>query len=247
MEATTPRRDIDVGRVISEAFSIYGSHAGVLLGTSAIFFVVVGVINGLLLSAGGVFLYLLTVAISIVAITLFTGFVVKLVEDVRDGRRDSTIGELMSSATPAIGPLILNGFLRAIAIAVGFVLLIVPGLILLTIWAVTAPAIVVERVGAIDAFGRSRELVRGNGWSVFAVIVIAFLISLGVGLVLGGIGAGIGGAGAVIFRIVSDVVTAPIAALVAAILFFDLGGGRQAAAAPAAPAEPPPPPAAPAA
>ena len=247
MEATTPRRDIDVGRVISEAFSIYGSHAGVLLGTAAIFFVVVGVINGLLLSAGGVLLYLLTVAISIVAITLFTGFVVKLVEDVRDGRRDSTIGELMSSATPAIGPLILNGFLRAIAIAIGFVLLIVPGLILLTIWAVTAPAIVVERVGAIDAFGRSRELVRGNGWSVFAVIVIAFLISLGVGLVLGGIGAGIGGAGAVIFRIVSDVVTAPIAALVAAILFFDLGGGRQTAAAPAAPAEPPPPPAAPAA
>jgi hypothetical protein len=247
MEAAAPRREIDVGRVISEAFSVYGSNAVVLLGTSALFFVITGIINGLLLDAGGFFLYLLTVVISIVALTLFTGFVVKLVEDVRDGRRDSTIGELVSSASPAIGPLIVNGFLRAIAIAIGFVLLIVPGLILLTIWAVTAPAIVVERVGAIDAFGRSRELVRGNGWSVFAVIVVAFLITLGVGLVLGAIGAGIGGAGAVIFRIVSDVVTSPIAALVAAILFFDLGGGHTETAAPAAPAEPPPPPAAPAA
>jgi putative effector of murein hydrolase LrgA (UPF0299 family) len=246
MEATTPRREIDVGRVISEAFSIYGSNAAVLLGTAALFFVVAGIINGLLLSAGGLILYLLSAAVSIVAITLFTGFVVKLVEDVRDGRRDSTIGELISSATPAIGPLIVNGILRGIAVAIGFVLLIVPGLILLTIWAVTAPAIVVERVGAIDAFGRSRELVRGNGWSVFAVIVVAFLITLGVGLVLGAIGASIGGVGAVIFRILSDVVTAPVAALVAAILFFDLGGGRTTAA-PAAPAEPPPPPAAPAA
>ena len=39
------------------------------------------------------------------------------------------------------------------------VLLIVPGLILLTIWAVIAPVIVVERSGVIDAFRRSRELV----------------------------------------------------------------------------------------
>jgi putative effector of murein hydrolase LrgA (UPF0299 family) len=247
MEAAPTRREIDVGRVISEAFSLYGSHVGVLLGTAALFFVVVGVINGLLLSEGGFFLYLLSVAVSIVALTLFTGFVVKLVEDVRDGRRDSTIGELVSSATPAIGPLIVNGILRGIAIAIGFVLLIVPGLILLTIWAVTSPAIVVERVGAIEAFGRSRELVRGNGWAVFAVIVVAFLITLGVGLVLGAIGASIGGVGAVIFRVVSDVVTAPIAALVAAILFFDLGGGQAATTAPAAPAEPPPPPPAPAA
>ena len=56
-------------------------------------------------------------------------------------------------------------------------LLIIPGLILLTIWAVFAPAIVIERIRVIDAFGRSRELVRGNGWPVFGVIIVAFLIA----------------------------------------------------------------------
>ena len=60
-------------------------------------------------------------------------------------------------------------------------LLIVPGLFLLTIWAVTAPAIVVERRGAIEAFGRSHELVRGEGWTVFGAIVVAFLILIGFG------------------------------------------------------------------
>ena len=67
---------------------------------------------------------------------------------------------------PAILPLIGFGILFGIGVAIGFVLLIVPGLILLTFWSVGAPAIVVERLGAIDAFGRSWHLVRGDAWSV---------------------------------------------------------------------------------
>ena len=43
----------------------------------------------------------------------------------------------------------------------------------------TAPAIVVERRGAIEAFGRSYELVRGDGWTVLGVIVVALLILVG--------------------------------------------------------------------
>ena len=49
--------------------------------------------------------------------------------------------------------------------------MIVPGLILITIWAVVAPSIVVEDKGVFEAFGRSRELVRGNGWKVFVAII----------------------------------------------------------------------------
>jgi hypothetical protein len=172
---------------------------------------------------------------------------VKLVDDVRDGRRDLTVRETLESVTPVLGSLIGNGILKAIAVAIGLVLLIVPGLILLTIWAVTGPSIVVERTGAIDAFGRSRELVRGEGFSVFAVLVVTLLIVIGIGIVIGIIGAVTGDVGQVIFGIVSSVVTAPIFSLVSAILFFDLGGGGGAPSAPAAPAEPPPPPAAPAA
>ena len=53
-------------------------------------------------------------------------------------------------------PLLVAGLLAGICIALGFVLLIVPGLVLLTIWAVIAPVIVIERTGALEAFGRSR-------------------------------------------------------------------------------------------
>jgi len=246
MEAARHPDRVNVSGVVSEMFSIYGANAGVLLGSALVIFFVVGLIQGLLAATGGLVLSLIGSIIYLVAVTLYSGMVVKLVEDVRDGRRDLTVGETISSVTPVLGALIGNGILKAIAVAIGLVLLIVPGLILLTIWAVTGPSIVVERRGAIDAFGRSRELVRGEGFSVFAVLAVTLLIVIGISIVIGIIGAATGDAGAVIFGIISSVITAPIFSLVSAILFFDLGGDQAQTAAPAAAAEPPPPPAAPA-
>ncbi len=239
MEASAKR--IDVGRVINETFELYGKNAGALLGSAFVVFLISGILQGLLNNGGGIILALLATAVSLVATALYTGFVVKLVEDVRaDGRRDLSAGDLFSSAQHAILPLIINGILRGIAIAIGLILLIVPGLYLMTIWAVTAPAIVSEDSDSIGAFGRSHELVKGSGWSVFGVIVIAFLITFVVGLVAVAIGSAIGLAGIIIFAIIAGIVTAPINALVSAIMFFDLGGSGAAPAGPL-PTDPPPP------
>jgi hypothetical protein len=224
MEASS--RTIEPGRIIGEAFDTYGKYIGPLLGGAVILIGIAGVINGILSASGSLFLILLGSIVSLVAGVLYTGYVVKLVQDVRDGRMDQSIGELISAAAPFIGTLILNGILYGIAVAVGFFLLIVPGLILLTIWAVVAPSIVVENRGVIEAFGRSRELVRGNGWSVFGVIVLAFLIVFAIAIVTGIIGAAVGDdAGRVIVGTIGNVIAYPIAALVSSILFFDLGGG----------------------
>jgi len=236
MEASTNR--IEPGRVIGEAFEIYRSHAAPLLGGALIVIGVAGVIEGLLSITDSIFLALLGAAIGLAAGFLYTGYVVKLVQDVRDGRRDFSVGELFSHAAPYVGTLVLNGILAGIAIFIGFVLIIVPGLILLTIWAVISPSIVVEDKGVFEAFGRSRELVRGHGWQVFGAIVLAFLIVFAVGIVAGIIGASIGDAGQVILGAIANVITAPVLALVASILFFDLGGGTVVAAAPEAPEVP---------
>ena len=235
---------IEPGRVIGEAFRTYQEHAVPLLGGAVIVIGIAGIINGLLGMSDSLVLILLGVLIGLAASFLYTGYVVKLVQDVRDGRRDFSVGELFSHATPYVGTLILNGILAGIAIAIGLALIIVPGLILLTIWAVIAPSIVVEDKGVFEAFGRSRELVRGNGWPVFGAIVLAFLIVIVVGFVAAIIGTSIGDAGYVVLQAVANVITAPVAALVSSILFFDLGGGRSAATASAAPApaaEPPAP------
>ncbi len=245
MEATANR--IEPGRVIGEAFQTYRDHAGALLGGAVIVIGLAAVINGLFATTGSLALVAVGVLVSIVAGVLYAGYVVKLVQDVRDGRRDFSVGELFSAAAPYIGTLFLNGLLAGIAITIGFILIIVPGLILITIWSVIAPSIVVEDRGVIEAFGRSRELVRGNGWNVFGAIVLAFLIVIAVSIVAGLIGSALGDAGRVVLQAIANVVTAPIAALVASILFFDLGGGVGApttAAEPPAPTAEPPAPAA---
>jgi hypothetical protein len=241
MEAGGAR--VDLGRVFGQTLEIYRENFGPLVG-GAVIVVGAAAVLAHILASGGFILALVGMVIALVARYLYVGFVVKLVQDVRDGRRDSSMSELLSAAMPYIGRLILFSILAGIAIVIGFFLLIVPGLILLTIWAVAVPSIVVENQGVMSAFGRSRELVRGEGWSVFAVIILTALFVGIVGAVAGALGNSIGDdAGRVILSVVAEVLLAPIFGLVSSILFFDLGGGRGEPAAPpgeAPPAAPPP-------
>lgn len=243
--ARAPGGRIRVGDVINETFSVYGRNVVALIASAIVVFGIVGVATGLLQNAGGVVLGVLAGIIRLIGVALYAGFVVRLVQDVRDGRRDQSVGDLFSSAAPAIGALILFGILFAIGVAVGLALLIVPGLVLLTLWSVGAPAIVVERAGPIEAFGRSRRLVRGDAWPVFGTLVVVLLIVIAIGVVLGVIATPIGNGATVVASVISNVITAPIFALAVSVMFYDLGGGRAAAepAAPAAPAAPPPAPA----
>jgi hypothetical protein len=215
-------RKLDVGGTLSEVFSIYRAQAGVLLPVAFWLFLVVAILNGLAGSSVG--LLLVASVVAIIAGTLYQGVVVSLVRDVQDGRRDSSAGELIQSAMPVVMPLIGAGILAGIGIGIGFVLLVVPGLILATIWAVIAPVIVLERSGVMNAFGRSRQLVRGNGWPVFGAIFVAYVIVIVGGIVFGAIGASIadGVLVRIVFRALASTITAPVSALVAAVIYFRL-------------------------
>ena len=241
--AAPAARRVDVGNVISETFSMYGAHAGVLLGSAVVIFGIIGVLNGFFYDEGGILFSLLISVLDVVGSTIYAGMVVRVVQHARQGT-SASVGETVESVMPVLIPLIVNGFLKGVAVAIGLILLIIPGIFLATMWAVTGPAIVVERAGIIDSFQRSWDLVKGQFWPVLGAYVIAFLILAAAGILAGIIGVAIGSVVAVIvMTILFKIIAAPVVALVSTILFFDLGGG-QAAAAPAAPAAPPPPPAA---
>ncbi len=215
-------RRLGVGATLSEVFDIYRDQAGVLLPVAFWLFLVVAIVNGL--TEGNLSLFWLSIVVSLAVGTLYQGMVVELVKDIQDGRRDSSVGNLMRSVLPVLGPLIGAGILAGLGIGAGFVLLIVPGLILLTIWAVIAPAIVVERRGVFDAFGRSRQLVKGQGWPVFGTVVIAYLIAFVAEIVFVAIANGIahGALLRIVFSALASTLAAPIGALVASVLYFRL-------------------------
>jgi hypothetical protein len=122
--------------------------------------------------------------VSLIAAFWLQGALVKAVEDVRDGRSDMSLGETFESVRPHLSSIIVAGILAALGIVLGLILLIVPGLVLLTWWILIVPVIVLEGKRAGESFGRSRELVRGFGWNVFGVIILTLLLYLVFSIVL---------------------------------------------------------------
>lgn len=215
---------LDVGQVLQRVFDIYREQFGLLIPAALIVFVPVAIVNAIVLNSLSVLGALLTAGIALIGTFWYQGMVVEAARDILDGRRDHSIGSLFSAASPFIGKLIGAGILAGIAITIGFILLIAPGLYLLTIWAVIVPAIVLERVGVFDSFGRSQSLVKGYGWPVLGVLVCLFVIQIVVGLIINAVFYGILSniVGHLLADLVTRTLTAPLAALAAAVIYFDL-------------------------
>jgi hypothetical protein len=212
-------RRVEPGRIISEVFRIYREQAGVLLPVAIVLFGINALV-GYFLRDGA--LALIASIVSLVIATFYQGMVVQLVRDVIDGRRDSSAGDLLRSVSPVVLTLIVVSILAGLATGIGFILLIVPGLYLMTIWSVIAPVVVVERTGVFDSFGRSRALVKGHGWQVFGVIVLVVVLLLVVTIITAILIDAVGDAGGSAISWALNVLTAPITALVAAVLYFVL-------------------------
>lgn len=214
---------IDPTAVIGRALGIYREHAASLVPAAAAVFLINAIV--LFVFDSGL-LAVVASLVTMVVHTFYQGMVVRLVDDVRDGALDSSVGDLFRSVAPVALPLLVVSLIVGICVGIGLILLIVPGLFLLTIWAVTAPVVVLEGKGPIEALARSRELVRGNGWSVLGLVAIVFVLSIGVGFVAAVIGAAGGDVLRVLLSFLATVAVAPLSALAISVLYFQLRDGQ---------------------
>ena len=211
------------GDVVAEAWGTYKEHWRHLLPIAFVVYVLISLLALLLAALLGWAGVVIGALISLAGVFWLQGALVVAIEDVRDGRADLSIGDTLGRLRPRLNTLTIAGLLAATAIMIGLLLLLVPGLVLLTFWLLIVPVIVIERAGVFDSFGRSFRLVRGHAWSVFGVLVLTVLIVIAVGFVLAMVSAALDN---ILLDLVLDIgsqtVTAPFVALAWTMTYYRL-------------------------
>ena len=217
--------------VLGESWSYYKRFAGHFLLIAFVIYVVAAAIVALLSLAGAVGTFI-GLIIAVIAAFLVQAALVKAVQDVRDGRADLNLGETVSAVVPFLPAVIAASILAGIGIAIGFALIIVPGLILLTFWSLIVPSIVIGGEGVFGSFSKSWRTVRGYAWHVFGTYVLVFLILIVFDIVLGLILLALPiVARNFISNIVSGTLVAPFLALVVTLVYYRLTAAHTAPAA----------------
>jgi hypothetical protein len=195
-------RAVSIGNILSRAFGVLGDNPVATFGIAFL-------IGALPQQVAGYFYRPLllnsdpnnplpTIALSLGSMVIFMlfyalvqGALVRATIAYANGTRAS-IGECLGIGLTMAVPLIGLSILLILGMMVGLLLLIVPGVILYTMWSVAVPALVAEESGVFAAFGRSRFLTKGARWKVFGLnllmLVLAWLLSalLGLAMIMSG-------------------------------------------------------------
>ena len=173
-------RPLSVGEILDTSFSLYRRHFGALATVSLVCTGLPLVLRLFVEAAGGLFAHLtlaMVYVLSLVVLSLIaTGATVFIVSESYLGR-PLTAREALMRATPYMGRILIASLLMALVIGLGFLLLVIPGIILGVGLAVAIPAVVLEAgQSASGALSRSWELTRGSRWRIFGLGLTLFVL-----------------------------------------------------------------------
>ena len=249
MTDTTASAGLDIGRVIQETFQVLGRHLVTFLILALILVgiprALLGVVQVSMLSTavatmtfGGPVLYwgLLGLLVSVVTSVILQATIISGAASDMNGRPVSVTDSLRIGLR-AFLPLIGLSILLGIAVWFGFLLLIVPGVLMALAWCVAVPVYVVEQPGVFASFERSAELTRGNRLRIFGLACLFFVAGIIISIVFGIVGGILRFATAGVFlyvqaAILSPIIGAAVAALgatLSAVLYVELRRVREGA------------------
>jgi uncharacterized membrane protein len=195
---------LSISNVLSGTFNTIGANPVATLGvafligvlpTQIFSFALLGGVTAnyrqLFSVSGGIALAALLIAFSLFCSMLVQAMLVRVT--VAYARQEKvSIGTSLTASLSKVLPLLGLTILLTLALVVGTILLIVPGIILYIMWCVTTPALVAEDIGVFEAFSRSQELTKGNRWRIFGIflllLVLAWIFLTIVGVVLAATG-----------------------------------------------------------
>ena len=144
-----------------------------------------------------------------------------MIQDIRG--RPFEIRTSILSGLRRFFPVIGTGVCAFVVVAIGMVLLIVPGFMALTMLFVVIPACVVEALGPIGSLRRSRELTQGQRWRVFAIYLVPAAVVAICNLLLQHVGIRVFGvAGYTIASFFVDTISGGYQAVANIVTYYDL-------------------------
>jgi zinc ribbon protein len=139
---------------------------------------------------------LITTIVTFIASIVVAGAYPSMVQAVLSGSAPS-VGESMNKALARFWTLLIAAVAVSILVVLGFIAIIVPGIVLATWYAYTVPAIMLENKGVLDGMAASKAFGRDKKWSTFLVfllvavaVFVIFVIDTGLSFaspVLGGV------------------------------------------------------------
>lgn len=190
-------RPMSIGEVLDRTFTLYKNQFWLFVGITSLPFLVlfcfrVGLAalqSGQLKLGGGNTADSLTVILSAVggaAVMLILYFfligatqaaTIFAVSDLYLGRETSVRGAYRQVGTKVFRVLLVI-FLVGLATGVGFILLIVPGFILMCRTAVSVPVSMLEDRGAVPSIERSMQLTKDFGMQIFLIFLLMYALSI---------------------------------------------------------------------
>jgi hypothetical protein len=205
-----------IGKVFGDTFSVIGRNLGLWIGLALIFsalpslilqfLIIQPMIGSALTDPNAVMgdpnfawktatVSLVTFLVFLVLSALLQSSLIRATIEDLNGKRPST-GDCIRTAVSVLLPAIGMGLLIGLGVGIGFMLIIVPGIILLLRWCVAVPVLVQERQGVLGSMGRSAALTKGNRWALLGLFIIliiaAIIIQWVAGIVVLAVGATVG-------------------------------------------------------
>jgi hypothetical protein len=174
--------------------------------------------------AAGFGVQLFLISLDVVVLGLISALHIHAAADVREGEVPK-IGPVARRGLKALPVVAAAAVVSSIGIYLGFLLFVVPGVILLLRWAVVAQAAATEGAGWSAALRRSRQLTAGHYRHIFAFGILVALIwavptSISIAVYH------LHNVGSFAIRLVVGIVTSSFTALAGALLFYDLSVRR---------------------
>jgi hypothetical protein len=137
-----------------------------------------------------------------------------------------TVMESYKQSMPFFLRYIGLSIVMSVLLFLGFLILIIPGIILSVWFAFSSFVLVVERAGIIDSIKKSREYARGHWWAVFGRILLLGLAMLVISMIISGLSVAMPfGILATALVAAFTMLLAPFAVAYMYLMYQDLKGG----------------------